>query len=84
MQVLVKLLMLIAIGLIAGWLAAVIVGERRRYGVVGYVIVGAIGAIAGNYVFGSLQLPNVGLVPQLVAAFAGSVTLLLLLKLVRR
>jgi len=84
MRVLIEIIYLIAIGLAAGFLAATILGERRRYGIVGYIVVGAIGAIAGNYIFGSLQLPNVGVFPRLIAAFAGSLVLVLLLRLFRR
>jgi len=84
MRVLIEILYLAAIGLVAGFLAATILGERRRYGIVGYIVVGAIGAIAGSYTFGSLELPNVGILPRLIAAFAGSLVLILLLRLVRR
>ena len=81
---LIKLATLILIGLVAGFVAATLVGERRRYGILGYIVVGAIGAIGGSYVFGALELPNVGLVPQLIAALAGSIVLVLLLRLLRR
>ena len=81
---LIKIVTLILIGLVAGFVAATLVGERRRYGILGYIVVGAIGAIGGSYVFGALELPNVGLVPQLIAALAGSIVLVLLLRLLRR
>lgn len=84
MRILTEIFYLVAIGLVAGFLAATILGERRRYGIVGYIVVGAIGAIAGNYIFGSLDLPNVGILPRLIAAVAGSIVLVLLLRLVRR
>jgi len=81
--VLIRLATLIVVGLIAGFLAAWILGDRRRYGVLGYLVVGAIGAIDGSYAFKSFGLPNVGFVPELIAAFAGSVVLVLLLRLFR-
>ena len=84
MNTLERIILLVIIGLVAGFIAATLLGERRRYGIVGYIVVGAIGALGGSYAFGSLQLPNVGPIMQLVAATVGAIILLLLLRLVRR
>jgi uncharacterized membrane protein YeaQ/YmgE (transglycosylase-associated protein family) len=84
MQLLFEIAYLIVIGFVAGWLAATLLGERRRYGLLGYVVVGAIGAIGGNYAFASLEIPNAGLVLKLIAALAGSLVLVLVLRLLRR
>jgi uncharacterized membrane protein YeaQ/YmgE (transglycosylase-associated protein family) len=84
LEVLLAFALLIGIGLVAGFLAATILGERRRYGLFGYVVVGAIGAIAGRYAFKSLGFPveHWGLV--IVPALAGSLVLVLFLRLLRR
>lgn len=84
MHVLFEIAYLILIGLVAGFLAATLLGERRRYGILGYIAVGAVGAIGGNYAFSSLQIPNAGILLKLFAAFIGSIVLVLILRLFRR
>lgn len=84
MDVLGRLALLIVIGFAAGFLAATLLGERRRYSVLGYIVVGAIGAIGGNYAFKNLEVPNVGPLLQLAAALIGSLVLVLILRLLRR
>ncbi|HEY7607984.1 MAG TPA: GlsB/YeaQ/YmgE family stress response membrane protein [Alphaproteobacteria bacterium] len=84
MSTLIDAAYLLLIGLVAGFLAATLLGERRRYGVIGYLVVGVIGAIGGNYVFGSLQLPNTGTEWRLIAGVVGAIVLILLLRLLRR
>lgn len=84
MHILVDAAYLLLIGLVAGFLAATLLGERRRFGIVGYIVVGVIGAIAGRSIFEALNLPNIGTVWRLVAGVAGAIVLLLLLRLVRR
>ena len=80
---LIRLATLIVVGLIAGFLAAWLLGERRRYGLLGYIVLGAIGAIGGSYAFKAFGLPNVGFLPELIAAFVGSLVLVLVLRLLR-
>lgn len=45
----------IVIGLLAGWLASMIMG-RGGYGVVGDIVVGLVGAIVGGIIAGALNL----------------------------
>jgi len=81
-----SLLILIVVGIVAGWLAGVIV---RGYGLglVGNLVVGVIGAFLATWL-----LPRVGvafsvgnpLVTSIVYATIGAVVLLLLVGLVRR
>lgn len=84
MDTLAKAALLLLIGLVAGFLAATMLGERRRYGIVGYLVIGVVGAIGGNFAFESLNLPTASMLLTLVAAFAGSIVLILLLRLLRR
>lgn len=66
------LLIFIVIGAVAGWLAGILM-EGRGFGLVGNIIVGIIGAIAGGLVFGLL-----GLIGSIVTAIAGAALLLFL------
>jgi uncharacterized membrane protein YeaQ/YmgE (transglycosylase-associated protein family) len=74
----------IAIGLIAGWLASAVLAGG--YGVVADVVLGAVGAIVGGYVFRVLHLrvPFHGLASRIFVAFVGAVLLLLIVRLLRR
>jgi uncharacterized membrane protein YeaQ/YmgE (transglycosylase-associated protein family) len=72
----------IIVGLVAGWLASVVVGGGRS--VIGDIIVGVIGAFVGSYLFRlfHLRIPLKGLPGTILVAFVGSVVLLLLLRLI--
>ena len=74
----------IAIGLAAGWLASLVVGGG--YGVVGDIVLGIVGAFLGGLIFRALhlRLPFRGLASTIFVAFVGAVVLLLLMRLVRR
>lgn len=83
-KTLLDIALLILIGLAAGFLAATVLGERRRYGVFGYLVVGMIGAVGGRYAFTSLNLPTARPEIALLAAFVGAVVLVALLRVLRR
>ena len=72
------------VGLIAGWLASMVVGGG--YGVIGDIIVGVVGAFVGGYLFRQLHLtvPFSGLPGTIFVAFIGAVVLLVVLRLIRR
>jgi uncharacterized membrane protein YeaQ/YmgE (transglycosylase-associated protein family) len=72
------------VGLIAGWLASVIVGGG--FGVIGDIVVGIVGAFIGGFVFRALGVGPVfsGIPGRIFVAFVGAVLLLLLLRLIRR
>jgi uncharacterized membrane protein YeaQ/YmgE (transglycosylase-associated protein family) len=76
--------LLLLVGLVAGFLAATVLGERRRYGILGYLVVGVIGALGGSYAFKSLNIPTATPFLTLLAAFVGAVVLVALLRLFRR
>jgi uncharacterized membrane protein YeaQ/YmgE (transglycosylase-associated protein family) len=66
----------VAIGLLAGWLADVVV-KGGGYGVVADVLLGVGGSIAGAWVFRTLGFaPNDGWMAIVGAAFAGAVALI--------
>jgi uncharacterized membrane protein YeaQ/YmgE (transglycosylase-associated protein family) len=66
------LLIFIAIGAVLGWLAGILMKEGGQ-GLLGNMIIGIVGAIAGGLLFGLL-----GLVGSIVTAIAGAAILLFL------
>ena len=74
----------IIIGLVAGFLAGVVV-KGRGFGMLGNLVVGVIGAVLGGWLFGVLNINISGIPPlfiNLIVAFVGAVVLLWLLRLV--
>jgi uncharacterized membrane protein YeaQ/YmgE (transglycosylase-associated protein family) len=78
------ILLWVAVGLIAGWLASAVVGGG--YGVIGDIVVGVVGAFLGGILFRALHVgtPFRGLPGTIFVAFVGAVVLLLVLRLIRR
>src|SRR5690606_1623161 len=70
------------VGLIAGWLAGMVVGSG--FGLVGDMIVCIVGAFIGGFIFRSLGdgAPSGGFLGTIVVAFVGAAVLLLLLRLI--
>ncbi len=77
------LLWIIIIGIVAGWLAGVLV-KGRGFGLIGNLILGILGAVIGNAVFGLLNLHAYGTVGSLAMSVVGAMLLLGLAGLVRR
>lgn len=78
------LLLWVAIGLIAGWLASAVVGGG--YGVIGDIVVGVVGAFVGSLLFRQLGIasPIGGLAGTIFVAFIGAILLLVVLRLIHR
>jgi uncharacterized membrane protein YeaQ/YmgE (transglycosylase-associated protein family) len=80
----VSLLWFLLIGLVAGWLAGLIM-KGRGFGWLVDMIVGVIGALIGGFVFGHLGISlGSGDLGALVSATVGAVILLFLLKLLKK
>jgi uncharacterized membrane protein YeaQ/YmgE (transglycosylase-associated protein family) len=77
-----SLIWFLLIGLIAGWLASVVM--RSPHGIVGDLVIGVIGAFLGGWLFGALGIAAGGLIGSLIMAFVGAVILILILRLIRR
>lgn len=77
------LLTWLIVGLVAGVLAALLVGG---VGLIGDIIVGIVGAFVGGWIFRQLGVstPFSGLAGTIFTAFVGAVVLLFLLHLVMR
>jgi len=78
------LLIVLLIGGIAGWLAAVVM-RGRGLGIVGNIVVGIVGAIIASWLLPRFGLViGGGLLGSILHAFIGSVILLFLISLIRR
>jgi uncharacterized membrane protein YeaQ/YmgE (transglycosylase-associated protein family) len=74
----------ILIGLVAGWLAGVLV-KGGGFGVIGDIIVGVLGAVLGGFLFGVLGFSSGGgLLGSIVVATVGAVVLISVLRLIKR
>lgn len=75
----------IVVGLIAGWLAGMVM-KGGGFGLIGDIIVGVVGGLLGGWIatsflhIGGMSGINLG---SILIAFAGAVVLLLLIRLVR-
>ena len=77
-----SLLVIIFVGIVAGWLAGKIV-DGVGFGLIGDLVVGIIGAFIGDWLLPRLGIHlGVGIVAAILNAFIGAVVLLLLLRLV--
>ena len=74
----------ILIGLIAGWLAGVIM-KGGGFGVVGDIVVGIVGALIGGWLFTMMGVSSGGgLVGAIIVALVGAIVLIFLLRLIKR
>jgi uncharacterized membrane protein YeaQ/YmgE (transglycosylase-associated protein family) len=74
----------IIVGLIAGWLAGVIM-KGGGYGVVGDIIVGIVGALIGGWLFSTMGVSTGGgLLGSIIVALIGAIILIFLLRLIKR
>jgi uncharacterized membrane protein YeaQ/YmgE (transglycosylase-associated protein family) len=80
-----SLVVILIVGLIAGWLAGQIM-RGSGYGLIGDLIVGIIGAFIGNWLWGVLRLPTIGnfWISAIVISTVGALVLLFVLRLIKR
>jgi uncharacterized membrane protein YeaQ/YmgE (transglycosylase-associated protein family) len=72
------------VGLVAGWLAGVLV-KGGGFGVVGDLVVGVIGACLGGFLFSTFRVSaGGGLIGSIVVATIGAVVLLFIVRLIKR
>ena len=72
------------VGLIAGWLAGVLV-KGGGFGVLGDIVVGIIGAFLGGFIFNSLGVSSGGgMLGAILVATIGAIVLIFLIRLVKR
>ena len=79
-----NILWFLIVGLIAGWLAGLLV-KGGGFGLVGDLVVGVIGAFLGGFLFSSLGVSaGGGLLGSIIVATIGAVVLLFIVRLVKR
>lgn len=79
-----SLLWFLIIGVLAGWIAGELY-KGHGFGLVGNLIVGAVGAVIGGFLFDALGVgTGYGLIGSLITAVIGAVILLFLINAFRR
>ena len=79
-----SLLILLLIGAVSGWLAGKIM-RGGGFGLLGDIVVGIVGSVAGGYLFGLLGVSaGGGLIGSIVTATVGAMALLFLIRLIKR
>jgi uncharacterized membrane protein YeaQ/YmgE (transglycosylase-associated protein family) len=70
-----NILLVILIAIIAGWLATRIM-ERRRFALIGSLLISFVGALLGSFIFQFVGIPTGGLLTDLIMAIVGAEVLL--------
>ena len=79
-----SILIILLVGLIAGWLAGKIV-QGTGFGLIGDIAIGIIGALIASWLFPKLGLRlGTGLLREILDATIGAVVLLVIIRVVRR
>jgi uncharacterized membrane protein YeaQ/YmgE (transglycosylase-associated protein family) len=79
-----SILIILFIGLIAGWLAGKIV-QGTGFGLIGDIAIGIVGAFIASWLFPRLGFAlGTGMVREILDATIGAVLLLVIIRLVRR
>jgi uncharacterized membrane protein YeaQ/YmgE (transglycosylase-associated protein family) len=74
----------VIIGLVAGWLAGVIM-KGGGFGVIGDIVVGIVGALIGGWLFSRMGASAGGGLPgAIIVATIGAIILIFLLRLIKR
>ncbi len=79
-----QIVTMLVVGGVAGWLAGTIM-KGGGFGVIGNVVVGVLGALAGSYLFDALSISIAsGLPGSLIRAVIGSVVVLFVIGLIKK
>lgn len=74
----------IVVGLIAGWLAGLVM-KGGGYGMIVDLILGILGGLVGGWVFGALGIwHGGGMIGSIIVAFVGAVILVAITRLLKR
>jgi uncharacterized membrane protein YeaQ/YmgE (transglycosylase-associated protein family) len=77
------ILVILFVGLVAGWLAGKIV-RGTGFGIIGDILVGIAGALVASYLFPKLGIHlGTGLLSEIIYSAIGAILLLLIVRLVR-
>ena len=77
------LLVILFVGLVAGWLAGKVV-RGTGFGIIGDIVVGVAGALVASFLFPKLGIHlGTGLVSEIIYSAIGAIVLLVVVRLVR-
>ena len=71
------------IGIISGWIAGEIM-KGSGFGVVGNLVVGAVGSLIGGFLFDMLNITAYGLIGSMIMSVVGAVALVFFMNVFRR
>lgn len=77
------LLIFLAIGALAGWLAGLIM-KGGGFGLLGNIVIGIIGAVVGGFVFSIAGIAAGGLIGSIITATVGAVLLLVAVRVIKK
>ena len=77
------LIIFLAIGAVAGWLAGTLM-KGGGFGLVGNIAVGIVGAVIGGFVFDLLGISAGGLIGSIITATAGAAILLFAISVIKK
>jgi uncharacterized membrane protein YeaQ/YmgE (transglycosylase-associated protein family) len=78
-----SLLVILLVGLVAGWLAGKIV-TGLGFGLIGNIAIGIVGALVGSWLFPRLGIHiGTGIINQIIAATVGAILVLFIIGLIR-
>jgi uncharacterized membrane protein YeaQ/YmgE (transglycosylase-associated protein family) len=79
-----NLIIFLAVGAVAGWLAGIIM-KGGGFGVIGNIIVGIIGGFAGGFLFKTFNIAiGSGIISYIITATIGAVVLLFIVGLIKK
>lgn len=77
------ILVILFVGLVAGWLAGKIV-RGTGFGIIGDILVGIVGALIASYLFPKIGIQlGTGLVSEIIYSAIGAILLLVIVRLLR-
>ena len=77
------LIIYLALGAIAGWIAGLIM-KGDGFGLIVNIIVGIVGAVVGGWVFSFFGFESTGLIGSMITAVVGAVILLAIIGLFKK
>lgn len=77
------LIIFLAIGAVAGWLAGTLM-KGGGFGLLANIVIGVIGAVLGGFVFNFLGISVGGLIGSIVTATFGAVLLLVIVGIIKK
>jgi uncharacterized membrane protein YeaQ/YmgE (transglycosylase-associated protein family) len=78
-----SLLIFLAIGGVAGWLAGVIL-KGRGFGLLGDIGIGCLGALIGGWLFHALDIHAGGLLGEFITATVGAIVFIVVIRVLRK